>query len=150
MQSHKYFRTFLPKFHTIWYICMKFLYNFETRSRLMNFQKPYFFHVFPKNTGNYAFFSGILSKMNIFILNAYIYIFPPFSLIFPPTGKTVFPSKQPFREMAVRQVSSENTAPLFDSSFFPPVCYNKRKLAPRNEYLSAGPSGGRNRSPGQK
>ena len=78
MQSHKYFRTFLPKFHTIWYICMEFLYSFETRSRLMNFQKPYFFHGFPKNTGNYAFFSGNLSITNIFILNAYIYIFPLF------------------------------------------------------------------------
>ena len=89
---------------------MKFLYNFETRSRLMNFQKPYFFATFRKNTGNYAYFSGIPQKINIFILNAYIYIFPPFSLIFPPTGKTLFPSKQPFREMAVRQVSSGNSA----------------------------------------
>lgn len=130
---------------------MEFLYSFETRSRLMNFQKPYFFHGFPKKTGNYAFFSGILSITNIFILNAYIYIFPPFSLIFPPTGKTLFSSKQPFREMAVRQVSSGNSAaPLFDGSFFPPVCYNKRKLALRNGYLGTGPSGGRNRSPGQK
>lgn len=41
---------------------MKFLYNFETRSRLMNFQKPYFFTSFRKIPEIMRFFPEFFQK----------------------------------------------------------------------------------------